>query len=409
MKTEKLFHRDFTLVVIGQIISLFGNGIIRFAMPLYLLNVTKSAALFGLAGALAFLPMIVLTPVGGIIADRVNKRNIMVWLDFVTAGVVLAFLLLMNAVNLVVLLIVTMMVLFAIQGAYQPAVQASMPLLASKDNMLRGNAIINQVSALSNLLAPIVGGLLFGLYGLVPILVVGIGCFFVSAVMEIFIRMPHTKLEQKAHIFATVAHDIGESLRFMRHDKPVIFKAILVILGFNLFLSALLVVGVPVLITQTLGISGQLYGLSQGISAAGALFGGIMTSVLAKKLKLNKIHLLLILSSLMLLPFGAAIMFDIPVIVSYWIITAANFCLMSAASMVTIQLITFVHTETPPQLVGKVMSCAMALTMCAHPVGQAIYGVLFQYLASAQYLAIFIGAAASLIVSLLSKRVFAKL
>ena len=76
--------KDFILIVLGQIISLFGNAILRFALPLYLLDTTGSAALFGLVSALSFIPLILLTPVGGLIADRVNKRNIMVALDFTT-------------------------------------------------------------------------------------------------------------------------------------------------------------------------------------------------------------------------------------------------------------------------------------------------------------------------------------
>ncbi|MEG0721756.1 MAG: MFS transporter, partial [Lachnospiraceae bacterium] len=95
MDKKKLFHKDFTLVVIGQIISLFGNGIVRFALPLYLLNQTGSATLFGIVSALSFLPMILLTPIGGIVADRVNKRNVMVTLDLLTAILMLVFFLLL--------------------------------------------------------------------------------------------------------------------------------------------------------------------------------------------------------------------------------------------------------------------------------------------------------------------------
>ena len=88
MKTTQspLFGRDFTLVVLGQIISLFGNAILRFALPLYLLRQTDSAALFGLVGAAALVPSILCLPIGGVVADRVNKRNIMVALDFSKIG-----------------------------------------------------------------------------------------------------------------------------------------------------------------------------------------------------------------------------------------------------------------------------------------------------------------------------------
>ena len=86
MKKQKLFHRDFTLVVVGQVVSLFGNAAIRFALPLYLLNQTGSSRLYGLVTACAFIPAVLLSPVGGVVADRVNKRNIMVLLDFFTAA-----------------------------------------------------------------------------------------------------------------------------------------------------------------------------------------------------------------------------------------------------------------------------------------------------------------------------------
>ena len=75
MKSDRGFSKDFLLVVIGQIISLFGNQILRYALPLYLLNQTGSSALFGTISACAFIPVIVLFPVGGIIADRVNKKE----------------------------------------------------------------------------------------------------------------------------------------------------------------------------------------------------------------------------------------------------------------------------------------------------------------------------------------------
>lgn len=109
---QMLFSRNFMLVVIGQIISLFGNATIRFALPLYLLNQTGSSALYGTVTACAFIPAILLSPVGGIVADRVNKRNIMVALDFFTAALILGFALLMNRVDLVLLLTVMLMLLY---------------------------------------------------------------------------------------------------------------------------------------------------------------------------------------------------------------------------------------------------------------------------------------------------------
>lgn len=190
MKT--LFTRDFTLVVAGQIVSLFGNAVLRFALPLYLLDQTGSRSLFGLCSAAAFLPMVVLTPVGGVVADRVNKQRIMAALDFFTCGLVVLFALALGAAPLVPLLVGTLMLLYGVFGAYQPAVQASLPLLCAPERLVDGNAVINQVSALSGLLGPVLGSLVYGAFGLMPILAVAAVCFFLSAVMELFLRIPHT-------------------------------------------------------------------------------------------------------------------------------------------------------------------------------------------------------------------------
>ena len=97
----RLWSKDFTLVVAGQIISLFGNNILRFALPLFILQQSGSAALFGFVSASAFVPMVIMSPIGGIIADRVNKQRIMVFLDTVTAVIIATFMLLMGVWSIV--------------------------------------------------------------------------------------------------------------------------------------------------------------------------------------------------------------------------------------------------------------------------------------------------------------------
>ena len=226
---QKLFSRDFTLVVIGQIISLFGNAIIRFALPLYLLNLTGSSALYGTVTACAFIPAILLSPIGGIVADRVNKRNIMVILDFFTAAVILAFSLLMNGANLVVLLTITLMLLYGIAGAYQPSVQASIPALVGQNRFMEANSVINTVSSFASLTGPVLGGILYSACGLKPVLLVCMVCFTLSAVMEIFIKIPFQKQDLKGGVWKTAKADFAESIRFIRRDKAVIGKALLVV------------------------------------------------------------------------------------------------------------------------------------------------------------------------------------
>ena len=178
-----LRQRDFIIVLMGQVITLFGNAILRFALPLHLLRATGSAALFGSVSALSFAPMVVLSLLGGVLADRVDKRNVMVALDAIVALLCGAFLLVMDELSIAAATAVFLMLLYGASGLYQPAVQASMPALLCGEALLRGNAAVNMVSTLDDLLGPALGGILFGLWGLEPVLAVSGLCFAASAVM----------------------------------------------------------------------------------------------------------------------------------------------------------------------------------------------------------------------------------
>ena len=283
-----LFRRDFTLVVIGQIISLFGNAVVRFVLPLYLLRQTGSPALFGAVGAAAFIPAVLCSPVGGVVADRVNKRNIMVALDFSTACLILAFALLLDRVPLVPLLVVCLMLLYGIAGAYQPSVQASIPLLVGAEQLTSGNAVINMVSTLAGLLGPMIGGVLFGSFGIQPILWMSIGCFFLSAVMELFIHIPHQPQQAPGGVLATVRQDLGDGWRFIRREKPVFLSVMLVLALFNLVLSAALIVGIPVAVVQVLGLSDFHLGVTEAAMGLGGLAGGILAACFGPRLRLRR-------------------------------------------------------------------------------------------------------------------------
>lgn len=401
--------KDFILIVLGQIISLFGNAILRFALPLYLLDTTGSAALFGLVSALSFIPMILLTPVGGMVADRLNKRNIMVVLDFSTAGLILIFSILMGRISIIVLLIAFLMLLYGIQGIYQPAVQASIPLLMEGEKLMVGNAVINQVSALSGLLGPIIGGILYGFAGIVPILAVGGVCFFLSAVMEIFIKIPHKRLPDRGGILAAASHDLKESIHFIAKENPVLLKGTLIVSVFNLVLSSMIVIGLPVIIKQVLVMSDQMYGYTQGALAAGGLLGGIMTGVLTKKMRIGNCYMLLAGASFLLIPMGVVLMSGSLALLSWLVISVCSFLMMVLSTMFTIQMLTFVQSQTPSHLIGKVVAWVMTLAMCAQPVGQAIYGGLFEKFKTQSWWIIFGAAVISAIVSVSSKRIFSKI
>lgn len=410
---NKLFTRDFTLVVIGQIISLFGNAAVRFVLPLYLLNQTGSSALYGTVMACTVVPSILLSPVGGMIADRVNKRNVMVVLDFATAGLLCTFMVLQGHVNLIGLLALTLMVLYGIAGAYQPAVQASIPALTLQENFMRANAVINTISSVAALLGPVLGGILYSIYGLLPILEMCVMCFVLSAVMEIFIRIPYKKREKESSILKTVKKDIGESVRFICREKPVIGKGLLVVCCFNLFLSTMIMIGLPYLITEVMAFdaaqANRLYGCAEGALAAGGLAGGIGAGILADRLQLRKTGNLLIISAVCVFPMGLALLWLDSATAVYLIMVVCCFVIMMVATVFSIQVMAFVQSQTPQSLVGKVISVCMMISMCAQPVGNAMYGFLFEICAGYEALVILSAGVVSLVVAFMARKVFSRL
>lgn len=393
MQTNALFSKDFLLVAAGQIISLFGNQILRYALPLYLLNQTGSSALFGTISACAFIPMLILFPIGGIIADRVNKRNIMVVLDFSTALLAVLFWALSKTADIVPLMAVTMMVLYGIQGAYQPAVKASIPALADTDHIMQANSVVDVISSLASMAGPVMGGILYSALGLTPILYISIICFLGSAVMEIFIHIPFEKSRPKGNIFITGACDLRESFSFLFRKQPALWKMSLIYASVNLFLNSLILIGVPVLITQQLGFTpstaNRLYGYAQGAIAAGSILGGLAAGAMSKKLKAASIPLIITGCALLVFLGGIGLeAVDAPMWV-YIILVSCCSLMLALETLITIQILAYLQILTPGPLIGKATSCVMCICMCTNPLGQFLYGIVFEKAGRCGYLAFY--------------------
>ena len=409
---HKLFSKDFILVVIGQIISLFGNATLRFALPLYLLNLTGSSALYGTVTACAFLPSILLSPIGGIIADRVNKRNVMVILDFFTALVILTFSVLMNGINLIVLLTATLMLLYGIAGAYQPSVQASIPALVHQDHIMAANSIINTITSFASLIGPVLGGILYSTYGLKPVLWICMICFFVSAVMELFIKIPFQKQNSEGGIWEMAKRDFAESIWFIRRDNPVIGKTLLVICGINLFLAAMIIVALPYLMTEVLDLratqANKLYGFAEGALAAGGLTGGICAGIFANKLSIQKSGNLIIACAISVFPIAASLLLFSSGMINYIVITICCFIIMVCSTIFVVQMMSFIQRETPQNLIGKVIAVILTVSMCAQPLGNALYGVLFEISKGFEYAVVLYSGTISLLIAISTRNIFKK-
>lgn len=408
---DPMQNKSFLLVVLGQIISLFGNATVRFALPLHLLNVTGSSALFGAVTACAFLPAILLSPVGGMVADRVNKRNIMVLLDFATAALVLLCTLLLDLAPLIPLLIVTLMLLYGIAGAYQPAVQASIPALVPPEQYVQANAVVNTVNAFSALLGPVLGGVLYSAWGLAGVLILCGACFALSAGMECFLHIPFTPPPKTGGFWTTVRTDFVQSLHLLRREVPAAGQGMLVICGMNLFLSAMIVVGVPYLVTQVLdlgdpALTNRLCGFAQGALAAGGLAGGALAGIFARHLHIQRAGDWLLLCALAVFPLGAALLLPAGAWIQYGVLLLSCFVVMVSSNLFTVQLMAFLQKAIPGAQLGKVLAVVMTVSMCAHPLGSGLYGLLFEACGGFEWAAVCFSGGMSLLLGLRARQVF---
>lgn len=411
MKNNKSrrYGKDFKLVVAGQIVSLFGNAILRFSLPLYLLRETGSSTLFGVVTACSFLPMIVLSLIGGVLADRLNKRNIMVCLDFSTSIIITIFYALLNLVPIIPLLIVTLMLLYGISGTYQPTVQASIPILVSKDKILSANAIVNQIGSLANFIGPIIGGMLYGIWGIKVILRVSIICFTLSAIMEIFIEMPFLKQSVQDNFFQLIKNDLRDSFQYFKLERPIFIQICLIIAGLNMFLSSMIAIGIPVMIIENLSLSDQMLGITQGLLAIGGIIGGILTVILEKRLYPEKAFIFLYLCSIFTCFMGLG-MFSVGTIYfKYIVLSGMGLAATVSSTMFSIQMLAVVQMETPEYLVGKVVACIMTFIMCVQPIGQIMYGILFEQLSKYVSIIIICSGAISFLIAQYSKKIITRL
>ena len=401
---SRLFQRDFTIMILGQIISLFGNAILRFSLSLYVLEVTGSAAVFGTILGVSKIPTVLLSTFGGVLADRLPKQKIMTILDFVTAGLIVFYDAVYGSAGNLAAVTIFMILLTLIQAFYQPSVQASIPLLASQEQLMAANGIVMQVQALAGLLGPILAGMLYGIGGVKPILAASAVCFFLSAVMELFLRIPHEKREADGSPVRMALLDLKGAVTYLIRENTCLFKLLIVVAGINLFLSALFIIGLPYLVKIYLGMSAQAYGFAEAAMGMGSILGGLVSGLAGKKIPFKHSHYFLLGTPLLLIPVILILLFQAPGKMIYAVLLFSVMIGMGFAALFTIAAQTFIQKSTPVHMLGKVGAFVSTICVCALPIGQAMYGGLFELFSGSPWVVVLVGTVISMMLAYAAKR-----
>ena len=406
---QKLFTKNFTLLVLGQASSLFGNYILRLALSMYVLEVTGSAAVFAGILSLATIPTIFLSPIGGILADRADRRNIMVALDTLTGMSVLCAAVFLSGDN-VVIVISVLLVALSVLGAFEtPTVQACIPQMLAGDNIIKGNAVVNQVASISYLIAPLLGGILYSAVGLKPVMYASVVCFFVTALFECFIKLGYQAREFQGNVLSMVKNDFSGSIRFIMKERPDIMKMLLLAAFSRFFVMGVTLVGLPFLVRAVLGLDARFYGGAESAMAVATILGSIAAGLLTGKLKSGRLSYVLVAIGICIIPAGVIFLFPFGVMTRYTVIVAA-FCGMQAAiSVFSIFAVSMIQQNTPDELIGKIMAYTSAVTLCAQPVGQMVYGFLFDRFQGIVYLVLIPSGIVVCVIGLLATGFFRKM
>ena len=373
----KLFTRNFTLLILGQASSLLGNGALRFAVSMYVLDATGSAGTFSLIVALSMLPMIVLSPLGGVLADRADRRRIMVALDALSGLTVL-----LGALTLAlgggVAAVGALLMALSVLGAFEsPTVQACVPQMLSGENVLRGNAAVSQVQAVTSLVTPFLGAAAYSAFGLGSVMLAAAACFFLTALLECFIRLGCTPRGSKGGVLPTVRDDLAESARFLRREQPDVLKLLLLSGAASMFLSGVMVVGYPYLVRTTLGLSSAHYGAAESAAGVAAILGSVAAGFMSVR-GAAWMRRMLGVSGVAVLVAGAG--FALGLGAEFVVLVAAFSLANMACSAFSVCAMTAIQRRTPESLTGKVMAFVYTLSLCAQPLGQLLYGALFDAL-----------------------------
>ncbi|MFG1677080.1 amino acid adenylation domain-containing protein [Micromonospora sp. NPDC049282] len=263
----------FYLVAVGQLVSLVGSGLTAFGMGLWVYQRTGSVSLFATATVLALLPAVVLSPIAGALADRWDRRRIMVLADCLAATGTVSLALLLWLGQLHLWHILTAITVTAVATAFQqPAYQAAVTQLVPKRYYGRANGIVSLGTATSTVLAPLVGGALVLAVGLRGIVVIDLVTFAVAVTVTLSVRFPDTLFVRREEPFR---REVLGGWRFIVRRHGLVALVVLVA-SLNYFFALVEVLVTP--LTLSFGDPAVL-GRVLAASGVGMVVGSVLMGV----------------------------------------------------------------------------------------------------------------------------------
>ncbi len=269
----------FTIVWIGQIVSLLGTAMSNFALTLWAYEVTGKATPLALVGFFFVTPMVVLGPFIGTLVDRGNRKLMMMLSDLAAALVTLIVLILYTSGSLQIWhLYVTAAIAGAFQGFQWPAYSAAITLMLPKEQYARADGMLAMAGNASAVLAPLLAGALIGPVGLFGVLIIDLVSATVAIGALLFVYVPQPpRTEAGREGEGSFLRETAYGFRYI-FARPSLLGLQMVFLVGNFFNVLAFSVLAPMILGRT-GNDGLIFGSVQSVGAVGGVVGGLAMSV----------------------------------------------------------------------------------------------------------------------------------
>ncbi|MCJ7582338.1 MAG: MFS transporter [Candidatus Aminicenantes bacterium] len=375
MKPIKLWNKNFFLLWQGQFVSQLGNQAFSIAMVFWIKHQTGSASLMGLLMMLIHLPMVILGPVAGTIADSYSRRRIIIACD-VLAGVpviILAMLIFFAPQQtslILVLMLIVGLLLGAVRTFFNPAITAAIPDIVPEEKIAAANSLNQSSVQISTIFGQGLGGYLFMLLGAPLLILINGITYLFSAFSESFISIPQG-LPEKSRIwkekFAQFKKDTLEGLKIVWRNTGM--RSMFFVAAFLNFFIMPLIVLLPFYVEDFLGVTPDWYGYLLAGFGFGALigYGFAATLKLSGKRRSRSVILAMILMTILLASLSVANKSILSLAI--WVgIGIAN-------GFININIITLLQTSVPSELRGRIFGLLTTITAGLTPLGLGLGGV----------------------------------
>lgn len=267
--------KTFFIIWAGQLISMLGSGLTNFALAVWIYDQTKQATPFAITVLLGTIPRVLLLPIAGSIADRFNRRFIMIAADTLNALLSLIIFLLLSAGSLQLWHIYMIALFESVFAAFQePAFTASISTIVPKEKLGSANGMLQMREAISTVITPLLAGLLFVAIGFKGIILIDFVTFFFAIGALLFVSIPQPKQTQE-HKDKNVWQDIVFGWKYLTERKGLLgLLFYYAMVNFLLNWSAVLLV--PMVLSR---FSANVLGVIQTVMGVGLLAGSILMSV----------------------------------------------------------------------------------------------------------------------------------